>query len=176
MITLLSIPSAPQFLLSPSLRTFPLLPTLFYLYTPLLSLFAPVSPSHIAWARSDRPPGQSPHLPASTARMRFPPLLGSPRSSLREPVSPFPCLVAPPLTSSTFTIRSLSAPELSCPGVPFFLCLPPPSASPPLPSCWPRPAAHSLAVPGWWSFVIYPPAPCASTSPSLCFAPSLDVF
>ena len=61
----------------------------FYLY------LQPLPPPRLARARSDRPPGWRPILPASTARLHFPPLMGSPRSSSLKPVSTFSCLVAP---------------------------------------------------------------------------------
>ena len=59
--------------------------------------------------------------------------LGSPRSSLREPVSTFPCQVALPFTSLTCAIRSLSAPGFSCTGAYSSICLPSPSARLPAP-------------------------------------------
>ena len=97
-----------------------------------LSLYLhPLLPPHISRARSYRPPGRLPCLPASTARLQFPPLMVNPRSYSRDPVSTFPSLVAPPFMSSTFKISSLSDPGFSLPAVSYFLCLPPPSASPP---------------------------------------------
>ena len=90
----------------------------------------PLIPLHLAWARSDRPTGRRPGLPASTARMRFPTLLGIPMISSHEPVSAFPRPVAPPFPSSTYVIMSLSSLGFYRPGVPSSLCLPPPSARP----------------------------------------------
>ena len=91
LITLLSSPSASQFLLpfSGSFISF-LPPSRPILYHPpyftrrrlfAISLHPLISP-HLAWAPSDRPHGRPPppRLPASTARLSFPPLLGSPRS------------------------------------------------------------------------------------------------
>ena len=45
-----------------------------------ISIFTHLSPPHLAWAWSDRPPGSHPRLLASTARLSFPPLMYSPSS------------------------------------------------------------------------------------------------
>ena len=129
-ITRLSSPSAPQFLLPfygsftpflPTPGSFPYLPPSFTHQRCFSLSLHPLLPPHLARARSDRPPGRLPRLPASIARLRFPPLLFSPRISSREPVSVFPSPVPPPMPSSTFTIRSLSASGFSRPEVPYSL-------------------------------------------------------
>ena len=75
---------------------------IFHLSTPLLSLFSPTStPSHITQAWRDRTPGRRPHPPASTDRLRFPPMPFAPTSFLREPVTAFPHPVALPLSFLT---------------------------------------------------------------------------
>ena len=111
-------------------RTYPLSPSIFHLLTTLLSLFAPAYPpsSCLGAERPSNctaPPHVVLHILSALSS-----LLGSPRSSLREPVSAFPCLVAPHFPSSTCAIRSLSAPGFSSTGVPSSLCMSPPSARP----------------------------------------------
>ena len=151
-ITLLSIPSTPQFLLSfpglfisflhpPRPITY-LRPSFTRRYRFSLSLYLLLSP-HLDMEQSDHPPGWRPFLPASTACLRFPPLLRIPRSSLREPVSTFPRTVLPPFAVLVLSIRSLLAPGFSYPCVHFSLCLPPPSTRPP-PSL---PALTGIPVP-----------------------------
>ena len=82
-----------RFFLPPDLS---LSPYIFHPSTPLLYLFALASPLHITRAGIGLPPGRCPFLPASTACLRFPPLLGILRSSSLEPVFSFPRLFAPP--------------------------------------------------------------------------------
>ena len=125
----------------------------------------PLLPPQLARARSDRLPGRRPRLPVSTARLRFPPLLGIPKSSLCESVSAFPCPVAPHLPSSAFTIRSLLAPGLSRPGVPSSLCLPPPSACPPPPSAGLDRRLSTLPVLGGGVLFFVPTSPVLPPCP-----------
>ena len=115
-------------------------------------------PPHISRVRSDRLPGQLPRLPASTTRLRFPPLLVIPRSSSCEPVSSFPRPVTPPFPPSTCDIRSLSAPGFSYPGVPYSLYLPPPSAHPLLPPVVLDRRPSPLPVPGGVAVFFFPPS------------------
>ena len=125
----------------------------------------PIIPLHLARARSDRPLGHPPRLPAFTACLRFPPMLDSPMSSSHDTVSYFPHPVAPPFPPSTCPIISLSSPGFSRTGVPSSLCLPPPSASPPRPPAGlnRRPIPLPVLVGGVVFFVppspVHPPRP-----------------
>ena len=166
-IEILSNPSAPQFLLPFSGSLIPFLPPpgpIPYLPPPFtgryrfsISMNPLLPPKHT--------PGKHHRLPDSTDCLCFPPLLGIPRSSLREPVSEFPHLVAPPFPSSTFTISSLLSPGLSHPRVPSSLFLSPPSARPlPLPSNldW---CPSPLPVPGGGAMFFVPPFSAHSPRP-----------
>ena len=132
-------------------------------------------PPHLVRARSDRPPGRRPHLPASTSCLLFSPLMGSPRSSSRKPLSDLPCPVAPPLPSLTLRNQVPVSPRVFPYGG-TFLSLPASNIHTPTPPpCRPRLAAQSPAGPGWWRCVLCLHVPCGTTSPSLCSTPSLGV-
>ena len=80
----------------------------------------------------------------------------SQRSSLREPVTGFPCPFAP-LCRPRPDPRSLLAPWFSCTGFPSYLCLSP-STSPPPPPFRPRPPYQSSARPSC-GVVLFVPRP-----------------
>ena len=124
-------------------------------------------PPNIVWARSDHRPGRCPCMPASTARLRFPLLLGRPRSSWREIVSAFPRPVSSPLPSSTCAIRSLLAPGLSLTGVPSYLWIFPPSTHPLLP----LPSSTVGPVPCQFRLIVL----CLSSPCSLCIGIAVPV-
>ena len=167
-ITLLSSPSAPPFLLPFSGLFIPFIPSPVPIpYRPpsftcqrhfYLSLHPLILPN-LSRARSNCPPGWCPRLTDSTARLRFPPLLGSPRIYLREPVSAFPCLVSPSFPSLTYTIRSLSVPGFSHTGVPYSLFLPTPPAHKPLPPAGFNRRPRPLPVPGGGIVLFAPLSP-----------------
>ena len=166
MLTL--IQSLPQHLFRPcSVSLFPpspgkisYCPPIFHPLTLLLSIFVPASsPYHFAGMRSTRLPVQRPHPPASTPRLRFPLILGGPRSSLRKPVSAFPHPGAPPLSSLTFSKVPVLPRGFPIKGyLPPSACLHHPHArSPP---CHPRPAAQSPASPKWFALCSFVPPSC----------------
>ena len=139
-------------------------------------LVAPASPPQIDRVRSDRPPGRLPHLPASTARLCFPPSPGGHKEFLT-----LDCICSPSSGFPPFVVLDL------CPGhcqlqgfshmrVPSSLCLHPSPARllPPLSTstgdpvpCHSRRASTMLFCPP--SIVRHPP-------PSPCSAPSFCVF
>ena len=184
-ITLLSSPSAPQFLL------------------PFSGSFIPFLP----------PPEPIPYHPPSFNRRRcfslsLHPCLPPPShrgverpSSWTAPLSVglrrSSALFPPNEQPKEFLVRScVCLPSSSCPPfafldfqnqvpvVPRFLLsrgtfLPLPASTigvPDSPPCRPQLATQSPAGPGWWCCVILPPVPCDYASPSPCSAPSLDFF
>ena len=93
--------------------------------TPYLTLrcrfdlyFHPLLPQ-LSQARSDHPPGQGPHPPASTARLRFPPFLEGYNEVLNRSCVLFPLFGCPPFANSRPVPRSLSSPWFLLPEVPF---------------------------------------------------------
>ena len=111
------------------------------------------------------PPGWIPRLLASTACLCFPPLMGSPMSSLRDPVSAFPRPVALTLPYSICAINSLSATWFSRQGVLSSLSLPTPSTHPLPPSVGLDRRTSTLPVPGGGIVFFFPLYPVCPPSP-----------
>ena len=155
-------PPGPIFYLSPRFHPSTLLISILSLTSPL--------PPHLTRALSDRPPGWCPHLPVSTAHLRFPPITDVPRSSSRKPVTSFPHQVPPPLSSSTCDEVPSKSPFLHMPS--FIILTPQPP--PPLPSSAGGPVPCRSRVVGIVFFCF--PFHCASASPSLCSALALGIF
>ena len=136
-----------------------------------LSLHPLLTPSSLAFLRSDRPPGHRSCPPATNACLRFPPILGGPKEFPTRDVPTLSRLVTSPCLPQPVP-RFLSAPGFSCTGVPSSLCL---IHQPPPPPCQPRSAAHPPASPVCRNHVLLSPVPCVSASPSQCSALSLGV-
>ena len=136
------------------------LPIIFHPSTPLLSLFALASPPpHLARSWSDRPPGQRPHPPAATARMRFPPVPGGPKEFLARAyafLSPSGCPPFDVLDLRPGPCRPQGSPVRG--SLPPFSCLPQPHPPPLSPAgLYRRPSP--LPVPSGGVVIFFPPSP-----------------
>ena len=143
---------------------------------PLLSIFAPASsrPPSLAWSRIYRQPGWCSRLPAATAHLCLPPILGGPKEFLVRVIPDFPSTFAPPFRPRPVP-RSLSSSVFLHTGAPTSIWLSPSTSRllPPHPAGldrWPSP------LPVLVGGVMFPPVPCASTFPYPCSTPYFGVF